>query len=325
MSSGYKNRVQLRPLSDLASLAPPDWLISEYIPEGGLATLYGAPNSGKSFVALDMGLCIAKGLDWKGRATKQGAVIYIAMEGIRGMSRRVNAWAHHHSENMDAPFYYTTGFTELITNTSTTDLLRAIEHDGVTPLRLVILDTLSRSLGGADENNAGEMNNALNQLDRISKETGCAVLVIHHTAKHTQTERGSTVLRGSCDTMLYLKGDGGAKSVKLIMDKQRDWEAADPIDLWFQKELDSAVLVEMAPVGAGALDARDMLVYHALEGAYIGSPVSLNTWHEVAGDLPETTFRRIVKQMIDAGLVVRGPGKRGGYVPASRARDLPTD
>ena len=47
---------------------------------------------GKTFVALDMALSIAKGLPFHGLPTKQGAVAYIAGEGARGLLGRIEAW-----------------------------------------------------------------------------------------------------------------------------------------------------------------------------------------------------------------------------------------
>lgn len=320
--SEYKNRIRIRSLSELVALEPPSWLITEYLPNKSLITLYGTPGCGKSFLALDLGLSIAMGEPWLEREVDQGGVIYIACEAIAGMPRRVDAWIKHRGltipDMTKVPFHFTTEFNDLRTPTSTADFLRAVTHDipGQT-VKLVILDTLSRTLGAADENSAGEMNNALNHLEMIRAQMGCAIIVIHHTAKHTQQERGSTVLRGACDTMLFLKSDGGVGGLKLEMTKQRDWEEAAAQNLFFCKTGDSAVLTSKMPEGSMVVSPKEMDTVSVLEELYLGNPVSYATWKNAFETLSESTFRRRVKILTANGLVVKAPGARGGYIPAS--------
>ena len=52
------------------------------LPERSFTMMYGAPGTGKSFLAIDMALSVANGLPWHGYETKQGAVLYIAGEGV---------------------------------------------------------------------------------------------------------------------------------------------------------------------------------------------------------------------------------------------------
>lgn len=322
----YKNRIRIRSLSDLVALEPPSWLVSEHLPNKSLITLYGSPGCGKSFLALDLGLSIAMGEPWLDYDTDQGGVIYIACEAIAGMPRRVAAWIESRGLTIpdmgQIPFYFTTDFNDLQTPNSAKDLIRAWEHDaGSTPVKLIILDTLSRTLGGADENSAGEMNNALNNLDLIRNTIGCAVMVIHHTAKHSQQERGSTVLRGSCDTMLYLKADGGSGGLKLTMTKQRDWEEVPPVSLYFKKTGDSAVLTPLMPEGSLLVTPREMDTLASLEALYLDSPVSYAVWRDSIDSIGETTFRRRIKILTANGLVFKTGSGRGGYTPASARKE----
>ncbi len=83
-------------IDELLRLEPPAWLIDDTIPEGELAAIYGAPGDGKSFIALDMALCVAAGIPWQGHVTQKAYVVYISAEGGRGISKRVAAWLSHH-------------------------------------------------------------------------------------------------------------------------------------------------------------------------------------------------------------------------------------
>ncbi|TXI80661.1 MAG: hypothetical protein E6Q39_02265, partial [Crocinitomicaceae bacterium] len=73
-------------ISDLLSdIRPTDWLIHGFFESDSMSLLFGDPAAGKSFVAIDLAACIATGKDWHGHKTKQGAVIYIAGEGMNGI------------------------------------------------------------------------------------------------------------------------------------------------------------------------------------------------------------------------------------------------
>src|SRR5579875_3552647 len=93
-----KSRFTILRESDLRNLPPVQWLISGIIPEGKLSVLYGPYGCGKSFVALDMALCLDMGVAWHNHNVQpsSGRVIYIAGEGVSGLLQRVKAWKMEH-------------------------------------------------------------------------------------------------------------------------------------------------------------------------------------------------------------------------------------
>jgi hypothetical protein len=333
----YKNHITIRGMADLMALEAPKWQIPELVPAKSLVTLYGGPGVGKSFLALDFCLSIALGEPWQGRPVEQGPTLYLACEGIAGIPKRVGAWLEHRGLSIpkelwkDVPFYYTTGFTDLRGQGPTTDLIRALEHDLESRgkgLELVVLDTLSRSLGGgADENSASEMNMALDQLERIRQHTDATVMILHHTNKNKTAERGSTVLRGACDTMLLLQDN--ESHILLTVDKQRDWEEATPLPLYFQSvgegDMASAVLTTEGPKQM-VLGAKERQIYKLICELYNGVPMSYTQLLK-ATEESESSFLRIVKNLTTAGMLARSNGKRGGYYPVTEeTKDkAPTD
>ena len=76
----------------LTQPAPIKWIIKGWMPEQCLGMLHGPSGSGKTFVMLDLAMHIATGNAWQGRATKPGAVVYLAGEGNYGLRSRVAAW-----------------------------------------------------------------------------------------------------------------------------------------------------------------------------------------------------------------------------------------
>jgi hypothetical protein len=93
-------------LAEIAKLPPPEWLIDGLVPQDGLVVLYGEPAAGKSFLALDWALSIATGVPWLGREVKQGEVVYVYAEGVRGLTQRVTAWLQEQGK-AEAPSFWT--------------------------------------------------------------------------------------------------------------------------------------------------------------------------------------------------------------------------
>ncbi len=218
---------------ELLSMPTPTYLIDGILERNSFNVLYGSPAAGKSFLALDIALHIATGRPWMGHEVQQGSVIYVAAEGYQSMARRVRAWLAFYNITSEAlrdlnwvvePVSLLGGVQTL--NSFLFDCVGSLRGDDwdvedeegpslraeAPALELVIFDTLSRCIQGADENDAKDMNTVVQWLDQLRDHefTGMSLstLVVHHSSKSAPVERGSSVLRGAADTMMHLKGDG---------------------------------------------------------------------------------------------------------------------
>lgn len=82
--------------ADLCKLPPLQWRVKGVMPAEGLAAVFGASGSGKSFLVLDMLQSLAAGADWFGHRVKPCEVLYAALEGEAGIAGRVNAYRIRH-------------------------------------------------------------------------------------------------------------------------------------------------------------------------------------------------------------------------------------
>jgi hypothetical protein len=69
------------PLKALKRTSENKWLIKGVIPTGSINWMVAPPTSFKTFLALDMGTCVASGRDWHGRETEKAVVVYLCAEG----------------------------------------------------------------------------------------------------------------------------------------------------------------------------------------------------------------------------------------------------
>ena len=178
-------------LDDL-QITKPNWLIDGLIEQDTLAMCFGAAGSGKTFCVMDMALCISSGKDYHGHAVEQGTVFYIAGEGHSGFARRAAAWKQANGIKPGEASFFKSNKAVIMSEPESVEVLKAemaelVEKAGRP--RLVVIDTLARSLGGADENAGKDINLFIVACDEIKEEYGCTVLIVHHPG-HQNKERG---------------------------------------------------------------------------------------------------------------------------------------
>ncbi|MBH1541855.1 AAA family ATPase [Stenotrophomonas maltophilia] len=257
-----RSRWNFLSLDDVESLPPPKWLVPGVLTEGSLAAIYGAPESGKSFLAVDVSMAIAGGIDWHGRQVERGGVLYIAAEGAPGLGKRFRAWKADRCAQGR-------GFDLHLMRD---DLNLAAEKDGgvrafvqavtdeLGPLRLIVIDTLNQTAAGADENSAKDMGRYIASMKLLRNATGAAVVVVHHSGKDlSKGMRGSTALLGAMDTTVEVERASDGRSIRVTVKKQKDAEREPPMRFNMEKVGDSLVLRPTVMVDAqgefgGAMD-----------------------------------------------------------------------
>ena len=78
--------------ADMSTVSHKQWLVHHLLAVSELSAFYGEPGSGKSVLAEDIGLHLAAGLPWFGRAVRKSAVLYVALERAAVVARRALAF-----------------------------------------------------------------------------------------------------------------------------------------------------------------------------------------------------------------------------------------
>ena len=206
----------------LRNMPPVEWLVDGLLTKHGFSVIYGSPGAGKSFLAIDMALSVAYGKAWHDCATQQGAVLYIAGEGVGGLGKRIKAWQAYHKLTADVPFYVLPTAVRFREPDDVERLLRTIDHLD-TKFSAVFVDTVARALLGGDENSATDMGMFVDACETVKRHAGCAVIGIHHSGKDAARQmRGSTALLGAVDASI--KVSKLEETVTLTTEKQKDAE-----------------------------------------------------------------------------------------------------
>lgn len=227
IAAAAKDTYELLDIDGLMNLPEPKMLVDRHIPEKALGFLYSRPGAGKSFIALDIALHLTHSLrSWNGdalRAQEQPVVLYIAREGSSGMKSRLRAWLKSRllPAGVKPRFYVIRETINFMVPDDVGKLVRTARAAGLPHVDLVIVDTVSRALPGADENLQKDMTIFVAACEALMDALDCGVLGVHHAGKSGDM-RGSTVLLGAGDYVFRLEREEGAKIGYLHCEKQKD-------------------------------------------------------------------------------------------------------
>jgi hypothetical protein len=158
----------------------PQWAAPDLVPVG-LSFLAGRPKVGKSWLGLQLAEAVGSGGSFLGRAVEQGRVLYLALEDS---GRRLKMRAEAQQIGPDAQVVFRTEWPFLDEG----GMDELIEELDERPVSLLVIDTFSKILSHADQNEGAEMTAILSRLHRTAHDMDLSILLIDH---HRKSARGS--------------------------------------------------------------------------------------------------------------------------------------
>lgn len=203
-----------------------DELVEGVIGRNAMAVLYGDSNSGKTFLAIEMGAAIGLGSEFMGRRTAGGVVIYLATEAAASVELRLKAYQRRHGVRVPG-FVIVQSPINLFDGDADTAAVIALVDEIETAIgekvALIIGDTLARISAGANENSGEDMGVVLKHADAIRSATGATFMWIHHCGKdQAKGMRGWSGMRAAIDTEIEVTADEATGVRTAEITKQRD-------------------------------------------------------------------------------------------------------
>lgn len=170
--------------NDLPELAP--CLIEGILRKGHKMLIAGPSKAGKSFLLIELCVCIAEGKSWIGWKCAQGKVLYVNLELDRAscLHRFKDVYEAmgirpEHLNNIDI---WNLRGKSVPMDKLAPKLIRRAAKKGYTA---IIIDPIYKVITG-DENSADQMANFCNQFDLVCTELNSAVIYCHHHSKGSQ-------------------------------------------------------------------------------------------------------------------------------------------
>lgn len=216
-------RYEVFTFADLKGLKRVQWLVRGFLVQCTVSTLSADSGGFKSFLALELALCIATGTPFFGRETTQGAVVYVAAEGFYTILERALAWAQVRGISLPANFHILRAPVNVADTLALAEFIATVEE--FEPV-FIVLDTLSQNAIGLNENSNDEMALFMAGMARLGTHIGAHVMAVHHNAKASGTFRGAGAIKANVDTHVTLERPEGdeTNTVFVRCEKQRGRE-----------------------------------------------------------------------------------------------------
>jgi len=189
----------------------PPLLIEGLLHKGSKLVLGGSSKSMKTWTLLDMAISVATGEEWWGMRTYPVRVLYANFEletwSLKYRLDRILS-ARGLTLSLDQlDFWNLRGFAADIDNLVPAMIERTHDRN----YGMIALDPIYKCLGKRDENKAGDITSLMNQLERLTVETGAALVFGAHFSKGNQSAKesidrigGSGVFARDPDSILLL-------------------------------------------------------------------------------------------------------------------------
>lgn len=188
----------------------------------GLFIFAGSPKIGKSWLALELCLAVAKGEPLLDRNTQQGSTLYFCLEDSYP---RIQSRLYELTDEPSDKLFFSLK-ADTIGNGLEEQIIKfKSEHDD---LRLVVIDTL-QMVRNETESSYGSDYAEIVPLKSLAEQIGITIVLVHHLRKAADSDpfnmiSGSTGLSGATDGQLVLKKDKRCGGQAVLYATGRDIE-----------------------------------------------------------------------------------------------------
>lgn len=224
----------------------PNWLIRHVVEEKGLTVLFGPDKVGKTALLSNFLWAWVGGHDYFFNESFAMAdpiegdrkVLYVLLEGQATFYQRYQAWREVYDDPeglMDNFLVIDEGlalFDQRMKwddpkswSTSAKNLWNAVVKHRP---QILVVDTLSRSTAGMDENSP-QMANVIGFLDHMRDAMGIATILVHHVALDSGGRpRGHSSLKGAASSYVLVTGQPDGDFQKLVTGPHRNAATYNP-------------------------------------------------------------------------------------------------
>ena len=279
-------------------------IIENFLNRKEFMLLHATAKTGKSMLALNIGLAVATGSDFLGMPTTKSKVLYLQTE-IANVSLKDRIETMLHGQEFQT--YEDASLNLEISN----DRIRIDEIEGIELLKsnlktrcptLLIIDPLY-DLHRKNEDNATDMAPILSDIREIARSCDCAIILIHHQGKKGEgfsnnpghSCRGSSAFADVPDSSISLTKDKNGFSLKGIFRNK------EPIEDLRLKQTD--LIFNLADFVAKPLKTKE-LVIEVLENSDSGL-TKKDIWIEIRkrSNVSESAIQKQLETLRNEGRI----------------------
>jgi RecA-family ATPase len=219
-------------LDDFKVLEMPEikTMMHPWLSYGSTHMIYAPRGAGKTFFAMSIGLAVAHGTDFGEWALKEPEnVLYVDGEMLpQDMMKRIRGLESNLQKKCKKWYILSSGIN-LHHKGSAINIAKPYWQDYISnevtskDIKLLFLDNISALTSGVEENESSSWSSIASWQNKL-KQTGCAIVIIHHAGKGGQ-QRGTSSREDALDTVIALrptsKTPESGVDVDVIFEKSR--------------------------------------------------------------------------------------------------------
>lgn len=305
---GKKRVYTLSALMDV-KLPKEAWHVERLVPHSGITVLASQPGSFKTWLLLDIALCVAAGEPLFNKfKVKQSKVLIIDEENrVHSIQERLKKMG----AKPDLPIHLMIGQNIQMEPKFVTKVLDYCKSNEI---EFVTMDSLVRIHSG-EENSASEMSKIFKQIMRLGN-SGITTFITHHNRKGGgdqsaggQSMRGSSDILAAIDCHLMIKRDRNL--ITLSQSKVRYAAEIDPINLEIRID-DSRASIKYLGSESRRQSNNELVEYRVIEALGLGATSNqqnlLNKINQPEKIIGKVTFGKIIGSMVQRGILTCKPG-----------------
>ncbi|WP_181337907.1 AAA family ATPase [Hyphomicrobium methylovorum] len=212
--------------NEMDAIPPPIWLVDNLVEDRTICVVVGESGSFKTFILADLCFSVAAGVKtaFGTMPNRSGPVFYASLEGLANvMQERRQAWREGRSITGTFPFFAMPA-PVLWSVAEQEEFVAQIDATGERPA-LIALETFTTMLDGKE--NDTESGALFAKFCRgLIERYGCAVVTVHHNSDKdgaSKTGRGTSSIKGNCDSMILVEGDPVTRTADVSVLKHRSF------------------------------------------------------------------------------------------------------
>lgn len=265
------------------------------LPAGGISILGAKPKVGKSTLARNLALSVARGRLFLDRETTQGVVLYVALEEKR--SEVADDFRSMGGTNESLQVH-----TGIAPDKFYDNLIVSIARHKAC---LAVVDPMIMAVRIKDTNDYAEVYDKLGPYVLASREFGCHIMFLHHMNKMDDL-LGSIGFKGVCDTIMLMRKHPETSTRTLETEQRYGTDLAATV---IAMDPDTKITSPMGQLAEVQLhEVEDQIVDFLKD---VGEPVTeRQIWEHMKGDNARTA--KALRRLVEYTTVEReGLGKAG--------------
>lgn len=286
------------------------WVVENYFPESGTSLLSGPPKGGKTTLMRYLMSCVINGEPFLNQPTKQGKVIYLALEEHRGECIRL-----FKNLSIRNPKNFLLSFTLPKQKEERLGHIKSAVYK-FNP-SLLVIDTMFKFIKVDSSNDYNPIIEELQEIESLARDSGTHICLIHHSKKGAQggpveSVLGSQGISAAFDTVLGIKKtlDNG-NIVHKLSTESRYAEGIEEHELVLDRKTGVCSLKEIEEKEKSSRQAEEILSYlmQRKTEAYSISDIAKNL-----GFTNRSTIKKWLISLKRDGKILEKNGERGAIL-----------